>query len=57
MPSSLTDQDKAKLGVYTAPRLTIYGEAKTLTAAGTGATAENAGGGGGCSGQTDRRPC
>ena len=56
MPSSLINPDKARPGAYKAPRLTIYGDARALTASGTGATAEN-GTQPSCVGNLGKKPC
>jgi hypothetical protein len=57
MPSTLIDPDKTTPGAYKAPRLTIYGDAKALTASGSGATAENDIGGGNCQASLTKKPC
>lgn len=54
MASSLTNPAKAK--TYAAPKLIIYGNARTLTAAGTGSQTEN-GTKPSCQTNVNRKPC
>ena len=56
MPSSSIDSGAAKAATYVAPRLKIYGDAKALTASGTGANAEN-GTQPSCVGNPGKKPC
>lgn len=56
MPNAPVEPPDTRIGVYSPPRITIYGSVKTLTAAGTRGVSEN-GQPTNCSGQTDRRPC
>lgn len=56
MPSSLINSAKAKQNTYVAPRLTVYGDAKTLTAAGTG-TVQETGAQPNCQTNGNRFPC
>ena len=57
MPSSLIDPAKTRPGAYKAPRLTIYGDAKALTASGSGTDQENTIGGGSCQSSLTKKPC
>lgn len=56
MPSSLNKFETALGGRYAAPTLATYGDAKKLTASGTGTVQENTQTGG-CQSNTTRRPC
>ena len=56
MPSSASAKIGAVAGTYSAPTLAIYGDVQTLTASGTGSTAEN-GTQPSCTPQSTRKPC
>lgn len=56
MPSSSILSGPRKPTAYVAPRLKIYGDAKALTASGTGADTEN-GTTGSCSPNANKKPC
>jgi len=56
MPSSSIQFGKAMRGVYEAPKLTVYGDARTLTASGTRGLQEG-GTSPACSNNPNRRPC
>lgn len=57
MPSSSIVTGTSKAAGYAAPRLKIYGDAKALTASGTGADSENTIGGGNCQASLTKKPC
>ena len=56
MPSLPLDSEKVRKDAYRAPRLTVYGDVLTLTAAGTGTVTET-GTSPSCQTNVNRRVC